>query len=157
MRWRMVYLFASLFSFILIFYRCWMCRGDWKSHGQHTGGFYSCNKYEASDAKKVDDEATRLKSESDRFLHYFNRYFNHDVLNKVFSFFRLTVDRDIYGTFQQHAEKQKREIQQKMDQFREHTNQNPDFMMEAVDLLIECRRILKYTYPADSVLLVPFL
>jgi len=33
-----------------------------------------------------------------------------------------------------------------MDQFREHTNQNPDFMMEAVDLLIECRRILKYTY-----------
>lgn len=106
---------------------CWMCRGDWKSHGQHTGGFYSCNKYEASDAKKVDDEASRLKSESDRFLHYFNRFFNHDVLNK-------------------HAEKQKREIQQKMDQFRELTNQNPDFMMEAVDLLIECRRILKYTY-----------
>lgn len=106
---------------------CWMCRGDWKTHGQHTGGFYSCNKYDVSDAKKVDDEASRVKAESDRFLHYFNRFFNHDVLNK-------------------HAEKQKREIQQKMDQFREYTNQNPDFMMEAVDLLIECRRILKYTY-----------
>ncbi len=60
-----------------------MCRGDWKTHGQHTGGFYSCNKYDTSDAKKVDDEATRLKNESDRFLHYFNRFFNHDVLNKV--------------------------------------------------------------------------
>jgi ariadne-1 len=106
---------------------CWMCRGDWKTHGQHTGGFYSCNKYEQSDAKKVDDEAARLKAESDRFLHYFTRYFNHDVLNK-------------------HAEKLKREIVTKMDQFRELTNQNPDFLMEAVELLIECRRILKYTY-----------
>lgn len=106
---------------------CWMCRGDWKTHGQHTGGFYSCNKYEASDAKKVDDDATTLKAESDRFLHYFNRYFSHDVLNK-------------------HAEKQKKEISIKMDQFREATSQNPDFLLEAVDLLIECRRILKYTY-----------
>jgi len=106
---------------------CWMCRGDWKTHGQHTGGFYSCNKYDVSDAKKVDDEASRVKADSDRFLHYFTRFFNHDVLNK-------------------HAEKQKREIQQKMDQFRDQTNQNPDFMMEAVDLLVECRRILKYTY-----------
>jgi len=106
---------------------CWMCRGDWKTHGQHTGGFYSCNKYDVSDAKKTDDEATRLKNESDRVLHYFNRFFNHDVLNK-------------------HAEKLKREIVTKMDAYREIHNQNPDFMMEAVDLLIECRRILKYTY-----------
>lgn len=60
-----------------------MCRGDWKTHGQHTGGFYSCNKYDSSDAKKVDDEASRAKAESDRFLHYFTRFFNHDVLNKV--------------------------------------------------------------------------
>lgn len=106
---------------------CWMCRGDWKTHGQHTGGFYSCNKYDSSDAKKVDDEASRLKADSDRFLHYFNRYFNHDVLNK-------------------HAEKQKKDIAIKMEQFREQTSQNPDFLLEAVDLLIECRRILKYTY-----------
>eukprot|EP01111_Echinosteliopsis_oligospora_P011267 TRINITY_DN3678_c0_g1_i1.p1 TRINITY_DN3678_c0_g1~~TRINITY_DN3678_c0_g1_i1.p1 ORF type:complete len:498 (-),score=101.71 TRINITY_DN3678_c0_g1_i1:272-1765(-) len=106
---------------------CWMCRGDWKTHGQHTGGFYSCNKYDASDAKKNDDDAARVKAESDRFLHYYNRFFNHDVLNK-------------------HVEKQRREISQKMEQYRELTNQNPDFMMEAVDLLIECRRILKYTY-----------
>lgn len=56
-----------------------------------------------------------------------DRYFNHDVLNK-------------------HAEKQKKEIQVKMEQFRELTSQNPDFLLEAVDLLIECRRILKYTY-----------
>jgi ariadne-1 len=61
-----------------------MCRGDWKTHGQHTGGFYSCNKYDSSDAKKTDDEASRVKADSDRFLHYFQRFFDHDVLNKVY-------------------------------------------------------------------------
>jgi len=43
-----------------------MCRGDWKTHGPHTGGFYSCNKYDTSDAKKQDDEAAKFKAESDR-------------------------------------------------------------------------------------------
>lgn len=33
-----------------------MCRGDWKTHGEHTGGFYSCNKYDNSSAKELDDE-----------------------------------------------------------------------------------------------------
>eukprot|EP01132_Coremiostelium_polycephalum_P004667 gene4667-5832_t len=107
---------------------CWMCRGDWKTHGQHTGGFYSCNKYETSEGKKADDTYASVKKESDRFLHYFNRYFNHDMLMK-------------------HAIKMKNEeIEDKMNQFRELTNHNPDFLAEAVDLLIECRRILKYTY-----------
>lgn len=107
---------------------CWMCRGDWKSHGQHTGGFYSCNKYEHSDGKKADENSTLAKEESDRFLHYFNRYFNHDMSMK-------------------HAIKMKSdEIEDKMIQFRELTNHNPDFLQEALDLLIECRRILKYTY-----------
>ncbi|KYQ89876.1 hypothetical protein DLAC_09851 [Tieghemostelium lacteum] len=107
---------------------CWMCRGDWKSHGQHTGGFYSCNKYESSEGKKKDETAAILKQETDRFLHYFNRYFNHDMLMK-------------------HAQSLKDEhLDEKMNKFRELTNLNPDFLLEAVELLIECRRILKYTY-----------
>ena len=24
---------------------CWVCNGDWKEHGNHTGGFYKCNKW----------------------------------------------------------------------------------------------------------------
>lgn len=36
-----------------------MCRGDWKSHGEHTGGFYSCNKYDNSAAKDLDDEVRK--------------------------------------------------------------------------------------------------
>ena len=25
---------------------CWICLGDWKSHGSNTGGYYKCNIYE---------------------------------------------------------------------------------------------------------------
>lgn len=50
-----------------------MCRGDWKTHGQHTGGFYSCNKYDKSEGKKKDDEAANLRSAAERFQHYWDR------------------------------------------------------------------------------------
>lgn len=23
---------------------CWLCQGDWKEHGERTGGFYNCNR-----------------------------------------------------------------------------------------------------------------
>ncbi len=23
---------------------CWLCQGDWKEHGERTGGFYACNR-----------------------------------------------------------------------------------------------------------------
>ena len=25
---------------------CWLCSGDWKEHGERTGGFYACNRCE---------------------------------------------------------------------------------------------------------------
>ena len=31
---------------------CWICMGEWKSHGSATGGYYKCNLYEE---KKKDD------------------------------------------------------------------------------------------------------
>ena len=49
--------------------------------GQNTGGYYKCNKYEA----KADDSlsaASRAKAELDRYLHYYQRYHNHDLALK---------------------------------------------------------------------------
>lgn len=108
---------------------CWMCRGDWKTHGAHTGGFYSCNKYENSDAKKIDEDSQSYLQSSQRLMHYFNRYFNHDVLMK-------------------NMQKQLSDggVEQKMDHFMGITSCCPDFYMEAAELLVECRRMLKYTY-----------
>jgi len=106
---------------------CWMCRGDWKTHGEHTGGFYSCNKYEASDAKKLDDKASSLKADADRYLHYFNRYFGHETGCKATA-----------------ALREKALV--KARQYRNETSGNELFFTEAVDLLARCRQILKFTY-----------
>lgn len=111
---------------------CWMCRGDWATHGPHTGGFYSCNKYETSEAKAEDDEARKyLEPEESRkrLLHYYNRYFNHDVLMKNVQ--KMLNDE---------------EVDNKMVKYTDITGCSPDFYREAAELLVECRRVLKYTY-----------
>lgn len=110
---------------------CWMCRGDWTTHGPHTGGFYSCNKYEESEAKVIDDQSQQYisnKKES-RFLHYYNRYFNHDVLMK-------DVAKQLASA----------ELETTMAQYFKLANSDPEFFLEAAELLVECRRVLKYTY-----------
>eukprot|EP00954_Amorphochlora_amoebiformis_P008288 642704-Amorphochlora_amoeboformis.AAC.1 len=57
---------------------CWVCMGAWSDHGNHTGGFYKCNKYDPHKSKSTDDS----KAELDRFLHYYQRYHNHDQARK---------------------------------------------------------------------------
>jgi ariadne-1 len=37
---------------------CWLCRGPWSEHGSATGGYYQCNKYDASEAKKEDQQVS---------------------------------------------------------------------------------------------------
>ena len=32
---------------------CWVCNGSWVDHGNHTGGFYKCNKYDPRAAGKA--------------------------------------------------------------------------------------------------------
>jgi ariadne-1 len=56
---------------------CWLCRGDWKEHGEATGGFYKCNKYEQSNAKSEDESVNNLKTELETYLFYFHRYEAH--------------------------------------------------------------------------------
>ena len=60
---------------------CWMCRGDWKTHGDRTGGFYKCNLYDTSEAKKMDEKAQQLKEENAVFLKYFDEYIKYN--NKI--------------------------------------------------------------------------
>jgi ariadne-1 len=106
---------------------CWQCRGDWKTHGSHTGGFYSCNKYDASEAKKIDDWAGKYLEDNKRFKHFFERFFNHDVSRRQLQDMasKLRTQAQEYGVTQ-HA--------------------NYDAVGDAVTLILECRLILKYTY-----------
>ena len=43
---------------------CWICMGPWSDHGQNTGGYYKCNKY---DPTGTDNNAEKAKAELDRY------------------------------------------------------------------------------------------
>ena len=106
---------------------CWMCRGDWKTHGSHTGGFYTCNKYESSEAKKIDDWAKSYMVDSERYKHYYERYFNHNLRKNE-------------------IEKKAPILKKAADQYSIKTEINCSVIGEALDLVVECRDALKYTY-----------
>ena len=62
---------------------CWVCLGDWKSHGSNTGGYYKCNVYEEKLKKDTgfseeEKEREDAKNELQRYTFYFQRYDNHD-------------------------------------------------------------------------------
>jgi ariadne-1 len=106
---------------------CWMCRGDWKTHGSHTGGFYSCNKYDKSPAKKLDDDAAKTRAEAERFAHFFDRYAGHEANGRD-------------------AQNKREAMVHKSIEFAKQYNADPKVVIDALDLLINCRHVLKYTY-----------
>jgi len=61
---------------------CWLCRGPWSEHGSATGGYYSCNKYENSAAKKEDEKAAETKKELEDYMFYYHRYDSHRMACK---------------------------------------------------------------------------
>lgn len=54
--------------------------GDWQQHGNHTGGFYKCNRWDPKEAAKSSDKdsAEESRAELNRYLHYYQRYHNHE-------------------------------------------------------------------------------
>lgn len=57
---------------------CWLCLGPWKDHGERTGGFYACNRYESARAggEYEDSERRResAKNSLERYMHYYERW-----------------------------------------------------------------------------------
>jgi ariadne-1 len=109
---------------------CWICSGNWADHGQSTGGYYKCNRYEADPKHNSKSEADRAKAELDKYLHYYQRYHAHDMSLKF-----AALQREV-------AEK-------KMLEQQEATKASwidVQFVKQAVEQVIECRRVLKFTY-----------
>lgn len=107
---------------------CWMCRGDWELHGGHTGGYYSCNRYEATAALIQEDlKAQELKLELERYGHYYNRYNDHEVGEKALP----TVLKVAEG---------------KALEYLTATGESGSFWVDAAYLLADCRRFMKFSY-----------
>ena len=67
---------------------CWICMGDWKIHGEATGGYYKCNRYENElkankELKSMEEKRESAKSELAKYSFYFERYNNHDKAMKL--------------------------------------------------------------------------
>lgn len=109
---------------------CWICMGDWKAHGEATGGFYKCNRYDASKVDASVTAAEKAKAELDRYLHYYQRYHGHDVSLKF-------------------ANAQREQAERRMVEQQEVAKSSwidVQFLKQATEQVIDCRRVLKYTY-----------
>eukprot|EP00980_Cylindrotheca_fusiformis_P007356 scaffold1525_cov142-Cylindrotheca_fusiformis.AAC.156 len=113
---------------------CWICMGDWSDHGANTGGYYKCNKYDdGNSASPVEDQsdAARAKRELDRYLHYYKRYHAHAEAQKF-------------------AKRQLKETETRMVLLQESSDDakwsDVEFLKTANEQLVDCRRVLKYSY-----------
>jgi len=109
---------------------CWLCRGAWTEHGTATGGYYQCNKYDISEAKKEDDKANDVKTELETYMFYFHRYESHRNAGKI-------ADEQ-----RKNCAKREEQILAKFDV----RSQDTKFLSEATEQLIHNRRVLEYSY-----------
>ncbi|KAG6409433.1 hypothetical protein SASPL_127472 [Salvia splendens] len=84
---------------------CWLCLGAWSEHGERTGGFYACNRYEVAKQGGVS---------------------------------RQRAIENLHQMQTVHLEKLSDKQRQPESQLK--------FIIEAWQQIVECRRVLKWTY-----------
>ncbi|KAK0555602.1 hypothetical protein OC845_000173 [Tilletia horrida] len=106
---------------------CWICSGPWSEHGT---SWYNCNRFDERSGSDARDQQAKSRESLERYLHYFNRFANHEHSAKL--------ERDLYTK----TEKKMEEMQQTSAL----TWIEAQFLRKAVDTLTECRMTLKWTY-----------
>lgn len=101
--------------------------GVWSEHGT---SWYNCNRFEEKSGHDARDAQTKSRQSLERYLHYYNRFANHEQSAKL--------DKDIALK----AEK-------KMTKLQSDSNLSwieVQFLSNASQCLQECRQTLKWTY-----------
>jgi ariadne-1 len=113
---------------------CWLCLGDWATHGSSTGGYYQCNIYEqrSKEGKMAEEEKGRQKAKHalDKYMFYFERFMNHDRSMK-------------------HTIKEESQIENKVHILHDKHGFEIielQFLYDALRQVRICRRVLKWTY-----------
>uniref|UniRef100_M4DG40 RBR-type E3 ubiquitin transferase n=1 Tax=Brassica campestris TaxID=3711 RepID=M4DG40_BRACM len=114
---------------------CWLCLNAWTAHGERTGGFYACNRYESAKQEGLYDEAEKrremAKNSLERYTHYYERWASNQTS-------RQKAVEDL-----QKAQLEKLE---KLSDIQCTPESQLKFISEAWLQIIECRRVLKWTY-----------
>ncbi|CAL9120836.1 unnamed protein product [Musa textilis] len=114
---------------------CWLCLGAWSEHGAKTGGFYSCNGYETARRDGMYDESEkrrkRAKLSLERYTHYYERWATNESSRK-----KALEDLHIMQT----NKLEKLSLRQGLSEAQ------LKFIIDAWLQIVECRRVLKWTY-----------
>ncbi|KAF2878087.1 hypothetical protein BDV95DRAFT_479561, partial [Massariosphaeria phaeospora] len=106
---------------------CWICMGLWSEHGT---SWYNCNRFEEKSGFDARDAQAKSRASLERYLHYYNRYANHEQSAKL--------DKDIYL-----------KSEKKMMQLQNASGMSwieVQFLDSASQALQQCRQTLKWTY-----------
>jgi ariadne-1 len=106
---------------------CWMCMGLWSEHGT---SWYNCNRFEEKSGSEARDAQAKSRVSLERYLHYYNRYANHEQSAKL--------DKDIYT-----------KTEKKMIQLQTASGMSwieVQYLNAASQALQTCRQTLKWTY-----------
>ncbi|KAJ5168016.1 uncharacterized protein N7482_003610 [Penicillium canariense] len=106
---------------------CWMCMGLWSEHGT---SWYNCNRYEEKSGSDARGAQAKSRASLERYLHYYNRYANHEQSAKL--------DKDLYL-----------KTEKKMTSLQSASGLSwieVQFLDTASQALQQCRQTLKWTY-----------
>ncbi|KAJ5679712.1 hypothetical protein N7462_007956 [Penicillium macrosclerotiorum] len=106
---------------------CWMCMGLWSEHGT---SWYNCNRYEEKSGSDARTAQAKSRASLERYLHYYNRYANHEQSAKL--------DKDLYL-----------KTEKKMSSLQSQSGLSwieVQFLDTASQALQQCRQTLKWTY-----------
>lgn len=106
---------------------CWVCLGDWASHGSQ---FYQCNRFDDESGKEARARQDKSRESLLRYLHYFRRYQNHDESAKAAQLFFKNTEQKM-ESLQRESDMSWIEVQ---------------YMSKAVQVQVEARVVLKWTY-----------
>ncbi|KAH8827465.1 hypothetical protein DL96DRAFT_1606759 [Flagelloscypha sp. PMI_526] len=106
---------------------CWVCMGPWSEHGT---AWYTCNRFDEKSGVEARDSQSKSRASLERYLHYFNRWANHEQSAKL----ALTLFAK--------TEKKMEEMQVTSSL----TWIEVQFMKKALEEVDKCRATLKWTY-----------
>ncbi|KAK1922146.1 hypothetical protein DB88DRAFT_383864 [Papiliotrema laurentii] len=106
---------------------CWVCMGPWSEHGN---SFYQCNRFDEKSGIDARDTQAKSRASLERYLHYFNRWANHEQSAKL--------DEKFY-----------KDTEKKMEAMQSTGNLSwieVQFAKQAVEVCVRARITLKWSY-----------
>ncbi|KAK6137971.1 hypothetical protein DH2020_028285 [Rehmannia glutinosa] len=107
---------------------CWACLEPWSKHGYV---MYDCNKFKEEGDSPDERSRKKAKKHLERYTHYYERWDSNDKSRK-----RALIDLDIARN--EHVDL--------LVKVQEETQAQLKFVIEAWDQIVECRRVLKWSY-----------